>query len=226
MTSGYKTCQGWETIVLPFDVSTILNATAQELVPYKVWNSNSSQRLFWLHSLTEEGWKEAESIKANTPYIISMPNNENYDATYNQSGNIQFIGNNVQIKASDNLINGKIGNKNLVPNYQNHASSSAIYALNVNNLWSKNSATEVEGSTFIRSLRPVRPFEAYMTVEGSSSSALRAIPINETPTGIFEMEDGRGKMDEVWYTLDGRKLQGKPTAKGLYIINGRKVVVK
>ena len=37
----------------------------------------------------------------------------------------------------------------------------------------------------------------------------------------------RGKMnDAVWYTLDGRKLQGKPTAKGLYIINGRKVVVK
>ena len=29
-----------------------------------------------------------------------------------------------------------------------------------------------------------------------------------------------------WYTLDGRKLSGKPTTKGLYIHNGRKVVVK
>ena len=29
-----------------------------------------------------------------------------------------------------------------------------------------------------------------------------------------------------WYTVDGRKLQGRPTAKGLYIKNGRKVVVQ
>lgn len=29
-----------------------------------------------------------------------------------------------------------------------------------------------------------------------------------------------------WYTLDGRRLQGKPTAKGLYIVNGRKVVMR
>ena len=29
-----------------------------------------------------------------------------------------------------------------------------------------------------------------------------------------------------WYTLDGRKLNGKPTKKGLYIHNGKKVVIK
>ena len=29
-----------------------------------------------------------------------------------------------------------------------------------------------------------------------------------------------------WYTLDGRKLDKKPTTKGLYIHNGRKVVIK
>jgi hypothetical protein len=31
---------------------------------------------------------------------------------------------------------------------------------------------------------------------------------------------------DAWYTLDGRRLTGKPTAKGLYINNGRKVVIK
>ena len=29
-----------------------------------------------------------------------------------------------------------------------------------------------------------------------------------------------------WYSLDGRKLDGEPTKKGQYIVNGRKVVVK
>jgi hypothetical protein len=28
------------------------------------------------------------------------------------------------------------------------------------------------------------------------------------------------------YTLDGRRLTGKPTAKGLYIVNGKKMIIK
>ena len=29
-----------------------------------------------------------------------------------------------------------------------------------------------------------------------------------------------------WYTLDGRRLSGKPTQRGLYIVNGKKVLIK
>ena len=29
-----------------------------------------------------------------------------------------------------------------------------------------------------------------------------------------------------YYTLDGRKVQGQPAEKGVYIVNGRKVVIK
>jgi len=29
-----------------------------------------------------------------------------------------------------------------------------------------------------------------------------------------------------WYTLDGRKLDGKPSQRGVYVNNGRKVVIK
>ena len=31
---------------------------------------------------------------------------------------------------------------------------------------------------------------------------------------------------DAWYDLNGRKLSGKPTQKGIYINNGKKVVVK
>lgn len=34
------------------------------------------------------------------------------------------------------------------------------------------------------------------------------------------------ELNGAWYTLDGRKLQGVPTRKGLYIVNGKKVVIK
>lgn len=41
--------------------------------------------------------------------------------------------------------------------------------------------------------------------------------------GRWKKEEGRS---EHWYTLDGRRLNGKPSAKGLYIVDGKKTVVK
>jgi len=35
-----------------------------------------------------------------------------------------------------------------------------------------------------------------------------------------------GLMGASWYTLDGRRLAGKPTAKGIYINKGRKAVIQ
>ena len=39
------------------------------------------------------------------------------------------------------------------------------------------------------------------------------------------MDNGQSTM-ESYYTLDGRKVEGAPTKNGVYITNGRKVVVK
>lgn len=47
---------------------------------------------------------------------------------------------------------------------------------------------------------------------------------NSGTTGISSI--GITHDGDAWYSLDGRKLNGKPTAKGLYIHNGRKEVVK
>ncbi len=45
-------------------------------------------------------------------------------------------------------------------------------------------------------------------------------------TGVKEVKEVREVKDDSWYTLDGRKLNGKPTKKGIYVNGGRKVVVK
>ena len=44
-------------------------------------------------------------------------------------------------------------------------------------------------------------------------------------TGIDEMVNGKS-VNGQWYDLNGRKLQNKPTKKGVYILNGKKVVVR
>ena len=47
----------------------------------------------------------------------------------------------------------------------------------------------------------------------------------EDATGIYTMSDVRSKMEEVYFDLQGRKLSGKPN-KGIYIQNGKKIIIK
>lgn len=60
-----------------------------------------------------------------------------------------------------------------------------------------------------------------------SLSILRFV-IEDEPTGIFNIKDEALKIknDDSWFSLDGRKLSGKPTKAGLYIKNGHKTVIK
>ncbi len=54
------------------------------------------------------------------------------------------------------------------------------------------------------------------------------LPGDET-TGVGSIDNGQFTIHNeagAWYSLDGRKLNGKPTQKGLYIVNGRKFVIK
>lgn len=57
---------------------------------------------------------------------------------------------------------------------------------------------------------------------------LRLFDANGEVTGIGTLETRTGELtlDGDWYTLDGTRLQAKPTAKGVYVNNGRKVVIK
>jgi carbon monoxide dehydrogenase subunit G len=224
MTTGYNTCQGWETIALPFDVTTVLNQKGVDLVPYASWQQGSSQRPFWLYQMTSNGWQAATAIQSNTPYIISMPNNVVYQPSYNQTGYIQFLGSNVEVKASSQLNESQYGRRHFYVSYQQQSDISDIYALNVNNQWSSNTdVSQAEGSAFIRNSRTIHPFEAYMTIEGSNAPWMIPIFDNGMPTNIVEIERMRNVGNEDWYDLQGRKLQGEPKQDGIYIRNGKKI---
>ncbi len=69
--------------------------------------------------------------------------------------------------------------------------------------------------------------KAYLLLDGGAAPASElTMAFDDETTGVAEMEDVRGKMEDVWYTINGVKLNGKPTKKGLYIVNGKKVVIK
>ncbi len=95
----------------------------------------------------------------------------------------------------------------------------------------------------------IRPTSCYLMWAGSEPSNARALTrsaaateeelpqsitvklvgANGETTAIGTLDTKTGEMtfdSEAWYTLDGVRLSGKPSSKGIYINNGKKIVIK
>lgn len=224
MQTGIGEARGWETIALPFDVQTITHATKGTIKPFANWKSDDTAKPFWLMELTGTGFVETGSIKAYTPYIISMPNNSQYDNQWLLNGKVTFAANSVTIGKTENLNQPTFNGRSFIPCFAEKESASGLYALNVNNDFETNNSGMTEGSWFVVNKRNVHPFEAYMT--STSSAPQFAFGVFEgMTTGIQMMVDGNWTKEEVVYDLQGRKVNA-PSKKGVYIINGKKLMIK
>lgn len=68
----------------------------------------------------------------------------------------------------------------------------------------------------------------YVDLSGDNSNQARLISSGDA-TGIDSMVNGQWSMDNLdgdWFSLDGRRLNGQPTRKGIYIHHGKKTVIK
>ena len=76
---------------------------------------------------------------------------------------------------------------------------------------------------FVKNAIEVGPNKAWLSVNNANARAINLVFDSEA-TGI-KTTDCTDYTDSVWYDLNGRKVAA-PTKKGIYIMNGRKVVVK
>ena len=70
--------------------------------------------------------------------------------------------------------------------------------------------------------------KAVLHLSGAAGARVLNI-IDSDATGVESVElrtENGESATAAWYTLDGRKLNAKPTTKGMYILNGKKVIVK
>ena len=70
--------------------------------------------------------------------------------------------------------------------------------------------------------------KAVLHLSGAAGARVLNI-VDSDATGVesVELRTENGEFaTAAWYTLDGRKLNAKPTTKGMYILNGKKVIVK
>ena len=66
--------------------------------------------------------------------------------------------------------------------------------------------------------------KAYLAVPEGTEAKATGYAFNEV-TGINAITREQ-VTDGVWYTIDGKRLNGEPTVKGIYVVNGKKVVIK
>ena len=227
MQTEIGVCRGWESIALPFTVQTITHERNGQLQPFM---SDGDGKPFWLLQMSSAGLEPATEIKANQPYVIAMPNSTVYPDAYNQVGRVTFAARQAAIVPSK--LNGVEGQGVvLVPALRRVAQSADVFAINRHAPY----GSYAEGSVFVSDYREVRPFEAYTLhpvggsrlialsdLMGDSATGIVAIPIKEAADGTVSVYSlsgllvATGQYDEVMKRLH----------KGVYIINGKKMVIK
>lgn len=220
--------RGWEGIALPFTVQTFTHEEHGNISPF---GNDACDYHFWLRQPTENGVVSAKTIEANKPYIISMPNSDEYEPEFNHAGWITFASANVTVPVTKVESVWLGDSAQIVPTFQNIEASPDIYVLNVGD----SIMDQTEGSIFISNYRSARPFEVYTFHEprgnetnifGSRIISLSSLFGGNGTTGVNDAMKTAEPNGEKWYDMNGRRLQGKPTHKGVYIMNGKKVVIK
>ena len=87
-----------------------------------------------------------------------------------------------------------------------------------------NYALNGKAFVFVKNAIEVGPNKAWLSFSTSNARVIRLVFEEDATkianTNITNITNGN------WYDLNGRKLNGMPTKKGVYILNGKKVVVK
>ena len=189
---------GWESLVLPFDVERMTGQNQDglqlELLSFEQVKDadieadrdfGSKYGLYWLASMENNVWTPAARIEANRPYILAVPNSEEYEEEFNISGEVTFEAEHVLVNATSAeaeaytsveidgmtydghlpvVLRGE--GVNLRPNFEPLAAADSVYALNREVY----QTDFLPGSIFLKNHDSVHPFECYLTAEAAFRS--------------------------------------------------------
>ncbi len=209
----------WNTLCLPFDVDDFEGTPLEDATVMTLGNSDACDTRYDAATGTLHlEFLPANKIKAGLPYIVKWKSGDDISDP---------VFNGVTIRnenPSDQSVSSKDGAVTFVGSY----SPFVIDETNIGNILYIGSANKIGHSANARTLRSCR---AHFELTNPSAAPVRTVVVDygeeEIVTGIISMEDGRSQMeDDSWWTLSGVKLNGKPTEKGIYLFNGKKVVVQ
>ena len=210
----------WNTLCLPFSVtlsgSPLNGAVARPLTAASI--DGSTLKLTFGDAVT--------TLKAGTPYIIKWTKADDY-VDDNEHNIVSPVFSGVTIDKTDRSYDNGISGDNRVRFLGTYKSTTFdAEDKSILLLGGENKLYYPAAGAGIGSCR------AYFKIGDGAQLArsLTSFSIDfgegDNATGIINVSAETRNNADGWYSLDGRKLSGKPTAKGLYIVNGKKVIVK
>ena len=210
----------WNTLCLPFDVPLSSNATLAA-ADIRTLQSATLDGTTLVLSFTTPG--TITKLIAGTPYIVKPGADIVGSQLSIQKVTIRKGMNNVECDLGDGMSVTFKGTYNRLVGSQFENPRSVLFMGNNGKSLKYPSAT-----SYCNAQRAY--FELVgVTVAPSSATAqtgqIKELVVDldgEDPTGIEELFDV--ETTGAWYDLNGRKLNGKPSQKGIYINNGKKIL--
>ena len=218
-TAGEATATGdsglaWNTLVLPFAPQTVTDNNGNVLN----WKKSSTDQQLLVKDFTAINgtqlyFSPIENMVPNRPYLIG------YDAGQQ---NLNFSAQDASVEAQP-----------FVSTYSSYYKYLGTYSpVNSNSIY----VLSADGKKFeaVADATDVSPFRAYFMANTPEAAQEKNLPIiiegNATPTGISTMHNEECIMhnDPAVYDLQGRRVDhsAKDLQPGIYIINGKKIIVK
>ena len=232
----------WNTLCLPFSLTSLTGtpldgATIMELDKdgnYKkvndVWakaDDGTNKTGFDANSGTLYlFFKTATSIVAGKPYIIKW---DNASGTIDSPifSNVKISNTTSEVTSQDEYVTFQ-GGYNVKP--ITGVDQSILFLGSNNNVYYPSAAMNINAFRAYFQLNGITAGEPYSPESGTGNGGVRSFALSFGDNETSSIENVQCSMfnvqSEVWYTLDGRRLDGKPTARGIYVNSGRKVVVK
>ena len=221
----------WNTLCLPFNVSTTTGLLSGDNV--KAMTLNTLESNLTSSTLTLN-FSDATSIPAGTPFIIKWNNTsaeltglEFTGVTINKEPNNASVGEHVTFTGTYSpVVIGEGGD-----NTKLYLGLGKKQNQDVNTLFYPNAAMTIGAfRAYFQLLNGITASNPEQGGVGGSGARDFVLNFGDGETTSLS-EEIRVKSEEFataeeWYTLDGRRLSGKPSAKGLYINNDKKIVIK
>ena len=204
----------WNTLCLPFDVSTTSGPLAGDNVVAMTLNTAESNLTG--STLTLNFDAAPTTIPAGTPFIIKWGEQEGktgYLGTIIE--NPVFTGVTIDNTMHNADFTGGTFKGTYSPIVWDTENKSILFVGTNNTLYWPTAGGHVNACRAYFDLGSASAREFVMNFDGENEVTSLPQPLQK-----------EGSQADAWYTLDGRKLNGKPTTKGLYIHNGKKVIIK
>ena len=219
----------WNTLALPFALSAAQIAASDlaEADIRTLSTASFSDGTLTLNFTPETGEGAVTEIAAGTPYIIKWASNSTNIVNPVFSGvTIDETVRNKECELGDGVSVTFCGTYEMLA--YDDDDPSVLFLGSQNTLYYPVASASIGAQRAYFYLAGITA-KASAPGDGSGNSPVRSFVLNfgDEASGISAtLNDNAEMTNDRWYTLDGRRLNGRPTTKGLYIHGGRKVLIK